>query len=435
MTGIRAVLFDLDGVIRHFHPEHVAAIERAHDLAPGTIEAVAFAAPLIDEVTTGRITRAEWVRAVGEHIGDPAAAEAWGRQPFTPDAEVLALADELRAAGYTTAVLTNGTDGIPAEVASFGLHDRVDAVFSSHEIGFAKPDVRAFRHVLDALDLDGPEVFFTDDSERKLAGAEELGMRVHHFTGADGLRAALRSSGIDLTDAGGSTYRARIDLLADAVDGFEAVLRSGDHRAVVPSCPGWTLTDLAGHLTDVHRWALGQLTGTDPDDPEAPEPADLADRFRAGADRLVAALRARPTDAACSAIYPPDTAGTWARRQLHETTIHLWDAQQAVGGEPRLQADTAADGVREVVGDLYPRQVRLGRVDPLSETVVFRFPDADGEAELVGTAGAGPAVRVTGRAEDLLLVLWGRRPLDAVAVTIDGDRPALDQALATKLVP
>ncbi|SFF60632.1 HAD-IA family hydrolase [Curtobacterium sp. YR515] len=432
MTGIRAVLFDLDGVIRHFHPEHVAAIERAHDLSPGTIEAVAFAAPLIDEVTTGRITRAEWVRAVGERIGDHDAAEVWGRQPFTPDAEVLALADELRAAGYTTAVLTNGTDGIPAEVASFGLHDRVDAVFSSHEIGFAKPDVRAFRHVLDVLDLDGPEVFFTDDSERKLAGAEELGMRVHHFTGADGLRAALRSSGIDLTDAGGSTYRARIDLLAEAVDGFEAVLRSGDHRAVVPSCPGWTLTDLAGHLTDVHRWALGQLTGTDP---EAPEPADLADRFRAGADRLVAALRARPADAACSAIYPPDTAGTWARRQLHETTIHLWDAQQAVGGEPRLQADTAADGVREAVGDLYPRQVRLGRVDPLSQTVVFRFPDADGEAELVGTAGAGPAVRVTGRAEDLLLVLWGRRPLDTVAVTIDGDRSALDQALATKLVP
>ncbi|MBK0296566.1 hypothetical protein IAE22_31640, partial [Bacillus sp. S34] len=42
-----------------------------------------------------------------------------------------------------------------AEVASFGLPDRVDAVFSSHEIGFTKPDVRAFRHVLDALPL-GP---------------------------------------------------------------------------------------------------------------------------------------------------------------------------------------------------------------------------------------------------------------------------------------
>jgi glucose-1-phosphatase len=30
VPNIRAVLFDLDGVIRRFHPEHVEAIEREH---------------------------------------------------------------------------------------------------------------------------------------------------------------------------------------------------------------------------------------------------------------------------------------------------------------------------------------------------------------------------------------------------------------------
>lgn len=196
MTEIRAVLFDLDGVIRRFHPEHVARIEREHALAPGSIESFAFSTPVIDDVTTGRITRAEWVRAIGEHLAAPAAAEAWGRQPFTPDDAVLELVDELRAAGYTTAVLTNGTDGVPGEVASFGLPDRVDAVFSSHEIGFTKPDVRAFRHVLDALGLEGPEVFFTDDSAAKLAGAVELGMTVHHYTSVAALRTALGTAGV-----------------------------------------------------------------------------------------------------------------------------------------------------------------------------------------------------------------------------------------------
>lgn len=194
--GIRAVLFDLDGVIRHFHPEHVAAIEHQHALAPGRIESFAFSSPVIDDVTTGRISRAEWVRVIGEHLDAAAAAEAWGRQPFTPDDAVLGLVDELRAAGYTTAVLTNGTDGVPVEVASFGLPDRVDAVFSSHEIGFTKPDVRAFRHVLDALGLDGPEVFFTDDSEPKLARAVELGMTVHHYTSVAALRTALSTEGV-----------------------------------------------------------------------------------------------------------------------------------------------------------------------------------------------------------------------------------------------
>jgi len=85
-----------------------------------------------------------------------------------------------------------------------------------------------------------------------------------------------------------------------------------------------------------------------------------------------------------------------------------------------------------VVDDLYPRQVRLGRVEALTKPVVFAFTDAFGEAVL----GDGePAVRVAGRAEDLLLVLWGRRTPDMVDLTVDGDRGALDRALGTKLVP
>lgn len=196
---IRAVLFDLDGVIRHFDPHHAAGIEHDHALPPGSIEACAFASPIIDDVTTGRITRSAWVDAIGQHVGNAAAAVAWGRQPFTADPAALELLDELRTAGYRTAVLTNGTDGIPDEVASIGLPDRVDAIFSSHEIGFAKPDRRAFQHVVDALGLRGPEVFFTDDSKQKLSGATELGMIVHHFTGIAPLRRALSASGIRIT--------------------------------------------------------------------------------------------------------------------------------------------------------------------------------------------------------------------------------------------
>jgi len=109
---------------------------------------------------------------------------------------VLALADELRARGRTVAVLTNGTDTIPAEVADQGIACRVDHVFNSAEIGHAKPDARAFTHVLEALDLTGPEVFFTDDSPPKLAGAVEVGMRAHAFVGLPQLRAALVEHGV-----------------------------------------------------------------------------------------------------------------------------------------------------------------------------------------------------------------------------------------------
>lgn len=192
--AIRAVLLDLDGVIRHFDPDHVAAIERRHGLTPGSIEAFAFSSPMIERVTTGRIRRADWIAAIADRIGNESAATAWGAQPFTADPEVLALVDDLRAAGFVVAVLTNGTDTVRHELEHIGITDRFDAVFNSAEIGHAKPDVRAFQHVLDALGLSGPEVFFTDDSAGKLTGARALGMHTHHFAGMSGLRTALDAS-------------------------------------------------------------------------------------------------------------------------------------------------------------------------------------------------------------------------------------------------
>jgi putative hydrolase of the HAD superfamily len=193
---IRAVVFDLDGVLRHFDPSHVAGIEERHGLAVGSIHAAAFDAELLDAVITGRVDRAAWVQRVGERLRHPQAAAEWGRHPSDPDARMLALSDRLRATGIRTAILTNGTDTIADELGESGIDAHVDVVFNSAQIGVAKPDPRVFQHVLDALELPAEDVFFTDDSASKLAGADLLGIRTHHFTGVDGLRAALRAAGI-----------------------------------------------------------------------------------------------------------------------------------------------------------------------------------------------------------------------------------------------
>ena len=188
---IRAVVFDLDGVVRHFNPSFVLAIERRHGIPEGGIESFAFARPQIEDVTTGRISRAAWVEMIAQHIGSAAAAAEWGSQPSQVDPDILQLATELRESGITTAILTNGTDTIPAEAAELGLIRHFDPIFNSAAIGYIKPDVRVFSHVLDHLGLDAQEVFFTDDSERKLQGARSSGMHAHHFTGIGPLRAAL----------------------------------------------------------------------------------------------------------------------------------------------------------------------------------------------------------------------------------------------------
>lgn len=190
------VLFDLDGVIRHFDPAQRSDIEQRAGLEPGTLEAAAFTEDLLAQLVTGKISRATWTRKVGEAVSNPDAAAAWLAQKGTVDREMIEFIDELRVAGVTVAILTNGTDTIPAELDKLGVTAHVDAIFNTAEIGFAKPDRRAFEHACAALGVDGPEVFFTDDSASKLLGAIELGMTVHHFKGIAPLRAAITAAGI-----------------------------------------------------------------------------------------------------------------------------------------------------------------------------------------------------------------------------------------------
>lgn len=189
---ILTVLFDLDGVIRHFDPAHLAGVEERHGLEPGQLMAAAFAPELLQPAITGKITRSEWIEQMGAQVGSLAAAVEWTSNRGTVDPAMLTLTDELRANGVPVAVLTNGTDNFPGEMIDLGIDDRFDAVFTTAHIGFAKPDVRAFSFVCDALEVDPATVFFTDDSPSKLAGAIELGMQAEVFTDVASLRLSLQ---------------------------------------------------------------------------------------------------------------------------------------------------------------------------------------------------------------------------------------------------
>ena len=139
--------------------------------------------------------RTAWAEEVGRRIGVMDAAMDWMAAPGTTDGEMLAEVDTLRSAGVVVAILTNGTDAIPAEMRDLGLDVRFDAIFNSADIGVAKPDRRVFQAVCDALAVEPAEVFFTDDSASKLAGAVELGMAARLFEGVESFRDQLKELG------------------------------------------------------------------------------------------------------------------------------------------------------------------------------------------------------------------------------------------------
>jgi putative hydrolase of the HAD superfamily len=93
--------------------------------------------------------------------------------------EVLTGLDELRAAGWTVGILTNGSQEIQhAKVTAAGLNGRVDAVCVSEDIGARKPDLAAFRAAAERCrhDLRQGGWMVGDNPDTDIAGATAAGL-------------------------------------------------------------------------------------------------------------------------------------------------------------------------------------------------------------------------------------------------------------------
>lgn len=203
-----------------------------------------------------------------------------------------------------------------------------------------------------------------------------------------------------------------IEQLTAITDAFAAELEHGDLHAEVPSCPGWSLADLGNHLREVHLWAAHAVTHGNPEGTSEPVTADrLAEAYRDAAGRLIGALEIAGEDAPAWTFGADRTAGFWRRRQVHETLVHVYDAMLANGsaGQWDPEPGLAWDGVDEVVTMFYPRQLRLGRAEPLPRRLVLTGTDVDRTIEL----GDGEPAHLTATAAELLLVLWKRLPADS----------------------
>jgi uncharacterized protein (TIGR03083 family) len=234
--------------------------------------------------------------------------------------------------------------------------------------------------------------------------------------------------------------RASAARLADIVTAHDPDLR-------VPTCPDWSLRQLATHIGRVHRWAAETVTtrateripfDTVPDGKYPALPADQAAWINAGAGRVIDAIAAAGDDQvwAFGRLAP---ASFWARRQAHETAMHRIDAELAVGYSVALDPDLAADGIDEWLGSVSSPGYRLRgdgtRALPAGAALHLRAvsaaqPDAAGAEWVVRSTGErlslqrGPGkadVSVCGPADRLLLALVRRAPANDPALAITGD--------------
>lgn len=243
----------------------------------------------------------------------------------------------------------------------------------------------------------------------------------------------------------------------DPADHLTAILTEGARvaslpaeslSAPVPTCPDWDVAGLVTHLGRTHRWACSYLVaGPDgdrrqvPKGPPAPEGEAVLSWYRDNLEALVAELgRHQPTDPAGSFVGTTDVA-FWIRRQAHETTMHRWDAENAVdpGGAEPVGHDLAVDGIDEWLSFFVPRFLQLAggpSADLVGTTLhLHATDDGDGAGSpgewLVRVVPEGVEVERThakgdaalrGPVSDLLLAAWHRLPLERLDVVGDAAR-------------
>ena len=201
--AVSAVLFDLDGVIRHWDDAGTRAGEAAAGLPPGAIERVAYDVPEFALAQVGQVTAAEWGAAIGRALvaahgpGAEVAAELFMAHTGVLDIAMVELVAAVRQ-HVTVALLSNATDQLRAHLAHHELTEAFDLVLCSAELGVAKPDPGIFRHAATVLGRKPAECFFTDDRPENVDGARAAGLRAAVFTTRDGLVTDLRGLGLPL---------------------------------------------------------------------------------------------------------------------------------------------------------------------------------------------------------------------------------------------
>lgn len=220
-------------------------------------------------------------------------------------------------------------------------------------------------------------------------------------------------------------------LLVDVQDRFAEAAAQVDPDTPVPWCGRWRVHHLVVHLARIHHWAAAQARGR-AEVPLGRGPFVPVHLYHDCALELRQTLTELGPDHEGSTLLGRGPASFWRRRQLHETSVHLWDLRVAGGLEPYGEPQVWSDTVDEVVTVMAPRQVQMGRMPALAAGVALTAQDT-GRRWLLGDAD--PAVAVGGAARDLALLLWRRRPPERLDLRVDGDRAVLHRLLAHRLTP
>ena len=237
-------------------------------------------------------------------------------------------------------------------------------------------------------------------------------------------------------------YALHCDNLAAELWTMAATIDGADPDLPVPTCGDWDLQLLIEHTGRIHRWATAIVGKLSPrrlyrkaaDWPLPTFPEEYAGWLTNGGRELMEVLRDADPQAPSWAWGADQHVRFWARRMLHETTVHRCDAQLALGVPTPVDPAVAVDGIEEFLENLPyaanfapgvrhlrgdAARLRLSCVDEDEDWTISLHED--GFAWERSDPDAPSDAVVVAEAADLYLWVWGRIGLDDSRVDVRGE--------------
>jgi putative hydrolase of the HAD superfamily len=114
-----------------------------------------------------------------------------------PDGALETLKELSASGNYMVGALNNEARETNAyRFEHFGLRPLFKVALTSCYLGLRKPEPAIYERALEILGRPAERILFIDDRMENLATAEEAGLKILHFTGADALRQDFANLGV-----------------------------------------------------------------------------------------------------------------------------------------------------------------------------------------------------------------------------------------------
>lgn len=205
MTDIRALVFDVDGVLVTGHTDkggwwHVD-MEKDLGLNPDLFQRRFFTEQWGD-IVCGRLgieePLAETLAEIAPQLGVEDLLNYWFQKDAGLNRDLVAALEDLRRRANVGLSLATNQEHRRAGYLwrELELEHHFDAIHYSADIGHAKPAGEFFASVEDRTGFDGPHLLFFDDQERNVQAARERGWQAHVWTGIETFEKALLTYGL-----------------------------------------------------------------------------------------------------------------------------------------------------------------------------------------------------------------------------------------------